>query len=590
MADASGDLIHPAALDLADEETEAGVDAGAGTEAERVARLLRLLGKCIRSHQLYNADNPVRQRFTESLHEAFADLWGYLEPLELRVEEGAFVWSGVSCEVGEGRESLPFVFYKDGIRFITFEPGFEDGVEPFLDVLNRARVADKYGDDLVTLLWEADLPHFRFGYMDQLADTVALPEPGAGLLEPVPPELIQREIDEAGPGASERREGADTEAADAERPPEFGAGQFEETLLFLDDREIATLRTELDREWQRDLKADVLNALFDRLEDEPPLQAEIVTVLRQILPVFLARGDLGYAATVLLELQTLLDQDDVLPETIEAEAAAVFDELSTPAMLQQLFQAVEEGAIDAGATELGIFINYLRPEALPVLLGATERTQVPALRDRFRSAIEGMARQNVDALVALVDDPDPLLAAGAARIAGRLALPATVPALQRLIGHEDATLRLAAVEALAAMKSAAAVEPLHRAVGDDDRDVRIAAARGIGALRHAPARAVLERILEDRAIRDADLTEKIAFFEAYAAVAGGDSVPLLDRLLNSRSLIGGRQPPEIRACAARALGRVATPTAEKALRTAASDKEPLVRTAALGALRRDSRP
>jgi hypothetical protein len=41
--------------------------------------------------------------------------------------------------LGESRDSLPYLFYKDGVRFITFLPGFEDELERLLDVVNRAR-------------------------------------------------------------------------------------------------------------------------------------------------------------------------------------------------------------------------------------------------------------------------------------------------------------------------------------------------------------------------------------------------------------------------------------------------------------------
>lgn len=552
---------------------------------ERVGLLLNTLSKAIRAHQIYQSNNPVYQRFVASMRGGFADFWKEASTLELRVDEDAFDWQGNRFPVGEGRDSLPFLFYKDGVRYLTFLPGFEDEVGQFLEVVHRARQVDQFGDDLITLLWEGDFAFFQYGYVDQLAEGVAMPEASDGELGLIPAADVAAEVAEV------EAEVAEAEATNAPPPPATSAisrEDFEETLYFLDEAELLKIQDELEREWRRDVKSDVVNALFDRLEDpDPARQTEILGVVSQLIPILLARGDLGLASNVLLELTTLGDQRDVLgPDAIEA-AEKILDELSRPEMLEQLLGSIEHGSIDPDAAELGIFLNYLRPEALPFLLRATEITTLPALRDRFTLAVEGIARENAPQVIELLDREDKTTAIGAARLAGRLKLADATPQLARLLERSDADVRLAAVDALVALRSSATVEALLRSLRDSSRDVRIAAARGIGAMRYAPARKPLEELLQDRQVKEADLTEKIAFFETYGSLAGPEGVQFLDKLLNGRSLIGGRQPTEIRACAARALGRINNPLAEKALRGAAEDKEPLVRSAVQGALRKE---
>ena len=70
--------------------------------------------------------------------------------------------------------------------------------------------------------------------------------------------------------------------------------------------------------------------------------------------------------------------------------------------------------------------------------------------------------------------------------------------------------------------------------------------------------------------------EKIAFFEAFGRLAGAEGVSLLDRILNARSWLGRERAPEIRACAALALGRVRHPPPGSALTAAANDSDPVV--------------
>jgi HEAT repeat protein len=96
--------------------------------------------------------------------------------------------------------------------------------------------------------------------------------------------------------------------------------------------------------------------------------------------------------------------------------------------------------------------------------------------------------------------------------------------------------------------------------------------------------------VKGRAIRDADLTEKMAVFEAYGALCGEQGVAPLDALLHGKSLFGRREDSELRACAAVALGRINTPQAQESLRRATNEKDVIVRNAANRALRGGSAP
>jgi len=85
--------------------------------------------------------------------------------------------------------------------------------------------------------------------------------------------------------------------------------------------------------------------------------------------------------------------------------------------------------------------------------------------------------------------------------------------------------------------------------------------------------------------REIDLTEKMAYFEAFGAIAGPGAVPTLQSMLLSRSLLGYRASADTRACAATALGRIRTPDSRAALQKAVDDKDLVVRNAVSRALR-----
>lgn len=556
--------------------------------AAEVADFFNALDKAVRARRLYAPNNPAYQTFLKTVKQKCVSLWDGCNALTVVVDEASFSWDGKPFSAGDGRESLAFQFYKDGIRQLVLLPGFEDELERFLDVLARARQIDQNSaDDMVTLLWEQEFQSLQYSYVDALAEGTEIPESG-----PIPITKIELTLiaeDSIGPVSTD--ESVRPHSAEQNLPPvaqTISREDFAETLYFLEPSELEYLQREVEKEMARDIKADVLAALFDRIEDPvPKRQSEILRITRQLLPAYLSSGDLHSASTILIELHNILDEPAILGETQKREAHEIFAELSEPAVLNQLLKSLEEGQIDPSGDELMIFLRYLRPAALAPLIRATETTKVAELQARLRGAIEGLAREHPAILADLIRHQDEVVVTGAVRLAGQISLTNAVPAIGSLLKTAPIGVRKAAVEALVAIRSGAALDALQNALDDDDREVRIAAARGIGTLRYQPARTRLEGVLQGKVVRDADLTEKIAFFEAFGAVANAESVETLDRMLNGKKLLGGRESPELRACAAMALGKVGTPASKASLQKAMQDKEAMVRNAVMKALRAD---
>jgi hypothetical protein len=550
----------------------------------RVAELFSAIDKASRSQRLYQPNNPVYRGFISAAQKHITKLWDDVSSFTVSVEEQGFRWYGRLFSMGEGRDTLPFLFYKDGIRFITLLPGFEDEFEQFLDAVNRARAHGQGGDeDIVTLLWQEEFTSFQYSYIDALAEGLDVPGSAIPKLQGVELTLVRQEA-AAGAAQAGAQAARSTDEADAGFTSRH---EFDETLYFLDDQELATLRREVELEWERDIQGAVVDALFDRLEDgRGEWSIEILRNLRQLLPVFLASGDLGVAARVLMDLAGVMERGLLQDESV-AEARAFFEELSDPVVLNQLLRSLEDGSIDPDSPELGVFLRHLGPTAMPVLLGAVERVEAGPLRERIRAALTGLGAAHPRQLAALLRHDDGDIVRGAAGLCGRLALTPAAAAIAELLGHEDAATRRVAVDALVGIRNSPAMEAVQRALTDEDREVRIAAARGLTSLTYAPARPRLEALLDSARVRDADLTEKIAFFEACAAVANADTVARFDRMLNGRRLFG-KESPEMRACAAMALGRVGTPAARTSLQRAREASNPMVRTAVLKALRQES--
>ena len=547
---------------------------------EEVQALFVVLTKALRAHQLYDENNPVYQRFVSQLSESLQALWGRMDRLPVSVEESRLMWMGEPVYESDSRtDSLAFLLFKDGIREFTLHEGLEaHELAVFLKVLNRARDLRPEGDDLLTVLWETDLKYFTYSYVDLLAEGLDLDLPSGG--DPMLggfDQIIEEEVGGQDAASDEGRES----------PGQVSADDFNPTLYALDPVEMERLQEEIRIEMDRDLRGDVLAALFDRVEEPrfPERQGEILEIFQILLPNFLSRGLLSSAGSVLEELTRLLASEEALTPDRRRIAEEILDEVSGADTLKELIQALEDGSISPDPAELAALLKYLRSDSLGPLLRASEEADNTKVKSIIQDAVKVIARKYSDALVTCLRNEDPVVVAGAVSLAGTLQLREAAPHVAELLSHEAAPVRIAAVRAAADLKVSVAVGGLQEALSDPEREVRIAAARALGNLRYRPAAPYLRRVIEGKEIRQADISEQIAFFESYGLIRDPDGVKLLDGLLNRRSFLGRKETGEMRACAALALGKMDTPEATAALERAMSEQGPVVLSAVNRALR-----
>jgi hypothetical protein len=122
-----------------------------------VGQLLRTIKTC----RLYDEANPIVVRFREDVAASLTRLLSQIGPLRLEVGPRALIWAGQPVHTAHSRDdNLAAVFHRDGIRLLALEPGIEGReVNSLIDQVLRVTGPGASEDDLVTLLWDADLPH-----------------------------------------------------------------------------------------------------------------------------------------------------------------------------------------------------------------------------------------------------------------------------------------------------------------------------------------------------------------------------------------------------------------------------------------------
>lgn len=538
-----------------------------------VEEMLRLLSRAVRARLLYLENNPTYIKSLELLKASFGPIWAHTDELRFEISDTQMMWDGhaVANEPEKSVDALPWILFKDGLREVSLTRGVED--QEIFDLVQDISKVRKGGndDDLLTLLWEREFSYVRYRYVDVSFDTAVPIDP----TEEIRPRLVDPKAIQEPPQEQILPSGV------------VSMEDFDSTLYFLDENEVQYLHRTIREHYATDLRQNVVSVLLDVFEQQtdPAIRDEVCQILDGMLVNLLTTGQLRTVAALLREANIAASRAREVTPTQRELLLSLPNRMSEPTAVTQLLQSLDDRTDLPPQADLNELFEQLRVSALGTIFGWLGRITTADVRTLLEAAADRLAAANTSELVRLLGSTDREVALEAVRRAGSLRTAAAVPALARLLQHTEAAMRLGAVNALAEIGTPGALQHLDRGIDDEDRDVRVAAVRALGANNHRASVQKIEAAINGKRLPGGDLTEKMAYFEAFGALCGDAGVPMLDGLLNKKSLFGKREDTELRACAAMALGRIGTNTAFAALRRAGTDKDILVRNAISKALR-----
>ena len=557
----------------------AGLSRGDPSIDAALTDALKTLARAVRSFQLYLPNNPMHVRAIESARAGIAALWNVTDQVTVGVTETDFTHEDVPvfAETDRGGESLPWLFYKDGVRSFDIRKGFETRDLPrFLGVIKAVRAQASGDEDLVTLFWECDFECFSYTYEEAGGDGYSAP--GAELLRGGAPA-----------GSVDAPEKSESDVGTyGSSPSQFARiADFDSTLYFLEEQEIAYLHDSIRDDFAGDLRPSVAAALLDTFETEsdPTVREEICGILENFMLVLLSGLQFRTTAFLIRECATACSRAENLLPSHRQRLSELVNRVSDPATLNQLLDVLEETPLKPPQQDLVSLFTQMNSAALQPLVTHLVRSHNPELRVLLEGAVTRLASSNTVDLMDLIESADEAVSLEAMRRAGDLKSPAAVTHLAHVLESGSDTSRAAAIAALAQIGSPGALQVLERGLDDEDRDIRLASVKACAELQYRPALSRLERAIKDRVMRDGTSAEKTTYFDAYAVIGGESALPLLESILLPRGMLARKEDSMTRASAAMALGKLGSERALDALRKAGSDKDIVVRSAAARALR-----
>jgi hypothetical protein len=566
-------------------------------DVKRVADWLQTLMRMIKAHRMYLPNNPT-------LHKTQADLeartWSLLKEvgdLTLIVQQFDFLYENYSVYHNAAKDdSLAFRFHSDGVRELTLREGLEpQELRAFVEVLKRATDPQTGHDDVVTLLWERDFRHVQYLYIpiEDIAETaeaasaygrdMAVTE-GSGIPWPTvsleaPPS--QEEIEQA------RAQGVPVNRSDDWTPLAMATGAWDESVgaeLTFGEAEMRAVAEEIRAEEGRAIQAQVLEIVAAILaaEEEPAGFHESAAAFQRFVELAVEEADLPRANALIARLREIAGRRAAECADFQAVAEEAIREIGRPSFLGQLAPVLNAQA-DIDPAVLTSFLVQLGPGAAPSVCDLLGQINHMKYRRALCEALAVSCRNDVEVLIARLNDPRWYVIRNVVYVLGRIAHQGVERALDRALRHEDVRVRKEAVRALGNIESPTSRAFLIAAFKDSDAGVRIQAAMTLAQRRDDRAAQSLFGAIQAPEFVRRDGSERRAFYEALGRAGSDALVPKLESMLVRSGLFGGGNEEE-RFHAALALAWIGSPVSLAVLNRERDSKRDPVRRAVEGAL------
>jgi len=536
-----------------------------------VGQLVRTLKTC----RLYDEANPTVVRFRDDLASSLATLLARWGALRLEVSSNTLTIAGGEVHVARSRDdNLAGVLHRDGIRLLTLEPGIDAReVEGLVDKILQVTGPSPGEEDLVTLLWDADLPHV-------VVETVPTEGEADGGSE---------DDAEKAPGVAWPKQEAAasalpaTSAAEAASPPRSDDWSTEEHFVDLERAfdelesmalfEIARFQEEYDAGVGEDIVTEILRVLEDYCAsdliaaDREALAEFIPRVLREAL----ALGDWRSTSHTLRLLRTADPQWSVAE--FSANLCGPFA-ITTRKVV---------GALDRqDQKDVDSFLSLAREFGPPLaewLMHVLAESQQMRVRRPLARTIAELLADHPERVIPWLSDERWYVVRNAVHILGWIGGNGIAGHLRAAAGHVESRVRREVVAALSPVEHDGSRSILLKMLDDADPAL-------FGTVLHQLAmddhRLVTERLLEllrAGTFARRSEAERRALFLALAT-RGDGVLPALETELNEGGLFSRRPEPD-RAGIALCIARIGTPAARAILEQGLRSKRGPVRKACL---------
>ena len=515
--------------------------------------LIQTFLQTLKAYRLYEANHPILSKFLDRLKNDFDHYFDEFDSFSLKVGEHRLYYRGkVVYENQDVKESLAFVFFKDGIRELQFSKGLElrEMVE-FLNIIRKSDFVNRMEDDLVTLLWEKDFSHITFITVDEFLE-------GSGIFVPATEEDLIRGSEYKGFGEAwfqKRPEEGQVENPHA--PLEEGVeqainptpGQSLVQACQLTPEEREAIHREAQQEQEPDYIYILINNLIEillHLGEDTDAYENMISYFDRVIESLLEQKEVEKVVELLKRLNDTMELMVLKDKQIFA-IRRILERVSHSHSIELLGKMMK-GNGEVHSESILQYLRFLTMQAVDPLCLLVGELDSGKWRKVICDRVAELSREEIQPLSKFLSDGNPFLVCHILYILGKIGHPSTVKYLGNLVAHQDLKVREETLQVLSKFGEKG-MDLVQRFLMDSVASIRTKAALLLA--KHAKAEAVkrLPEIILSEDFYKRDYEEKASFFRALGETGSDEVIPILKKIARKRRWFQKAKWDEMRQCA-----------------------------------------
>lgn len=527
-------------------------------ELTLAAEVFQAIVKTSKGFRMYLPNNPLLARFIEELNGRMAKHLSLYGEYKLDIDQFELRYKGKAIyENRDPKESMAFKMYSDGIRFLVFSEGVEEyELREFLEIIGKDRPGD-VDDDIVTLLWEKNLPNVSYILAEDFL-----------------------EFDAAGGGVStesqqEKISGIYRSIASATTPP--SPMLIPQKILTLADEETDWLKKAREAEEKRKPLDEVIQIITTILvgEKDPEMFGEFLEIMAKLTENLANSGEIKYTFSLVRFLGNLAKSQNISPVNrgkIVRGMEAIFSERTMEALARTL-NTTELIAPE----ELLEFLHLFGKPAIGRICELLTAVEKMKARKVIIQALIEIGHDTPEVFFPMLSDQRWFVARNMVFILTRIGSSAALDHVVGLISHREPRIRREVLNYLEKIPDAKAKTYLLKFLRDESSAIRIRALQVLASSRCAFALKPIAAIAMSEQFAEKEMAEKKAVFEAMGELGADQMIPMFREMLMKKYWFNKAKEKDAVICAVAGLVRVRSDAAVKLLEEVSAIKGDEVR-------------
>lgn len=574
---------------------------------QKVKELVLSLANTISALKIFPPEHASAIHFRQDFISKLKTFLDNYQRLELSISEFGFYYQDKLVYQDEiSSKSLPFFFFKDGLRLLAFYQGMDDEeISDFLDIIRTESAKPTDESDVVNALWLKDFPNLQYYAPEEFIESRILEERTESLskrgLQVIPQELagkvvdikvdrqqlfsgrlelrpeekqaINAFVDEEVPELPENwQQNFAFEAEGAESGP--GTGQVDQPAnlavklpvsLQLTEEELSQLNRLLERNRKLSPEEEFINLMLEimALEDNEKQFETNLNILEDFYLENIKSGHFNIPIILnrkIKELRTLLaSSPDDRPSQLDAFLARTAD----LKILDEIRKLVDN-KVQLNYEALYEYLVQFEEAAVPFLAEMYEKVENQAFRNLVRGFFQEKMATDPGLVASQLDEQKPQLTSALIDLMEKQPAKKIIPYFTSFLAMSSRELKLKAVEALASFNDELANKILMAFMNDKDQEVRLKATTNLKFLGDTSRLGQLMAEVFTPKFRARSFEEKKALFEFLGRTKSEEAFKFLKKIFLKKSW--RRSTTELKICAVAGLEKMGSKEAIDLLR------------------------